>query len=84
MTFVLFCAIILNMRDIRAIRQIVEDLKEVKKNYRYSFKELAEMFHVDTKTIGQWFNKESIPRPVYIPMIKKLVEISKEKKAKKL
>ena len=72
------------MRDIRAIRQIVEDLFALKTNYRYSFKELATMFHVDQKTISRWFNKESIPRPVYIPMIKKLIEIDKEKKAKKL
>ena len=72
------------MRDIRAIRQIVEDLFEVKKHYRYSLKELAAMFHVDQKTISRWFRKESVPRPVYIPMIKKLIEIDKEKKAKKL
>jgi len=67
------------MRDIKAIRQIVEDLFELKKKYRYSFKELSDMFHVDQKTIGRWFNKESIPQPVYIPMIKKLIEIDKEK-----
>ena len=73
-----------DMRDIRAIRQIVEDLFALKTNYRYSFKELAAMFHVDQKTIGRWFRKESVPRPVYIPMIKKLIEIDKEKKAKKL
>jgi len=72
------------MRDIRAIRQILEDLHEVKTKYRYSLKALAEMFHVTERTVRRWFNEESLPQPVYIPMIEKLVEIDKEKKAKKL
>ncbi|MBE3138921.1 MAG: hypothetical protein IMZ63_03810 [Actinobacteria bacterium] len=72
------------MQDIKAIRKIVEGLFELKTKYRYSLKELADMFHVDPKTIGRWFNEESLPRPVYVPMIKKLIEIDKEKKEKKL
>jgi len=72
------------MRDIRAIRQILEDLHKVKTKYRYSLKALAEMFQVSDRTVKRWFNEESIPQPVYIPMIKKLVEIGKEKKVKKL
>jgi len=70
---------LINMKDLKAIRQIVDDLFALKTKYRYSFKELAEMFHVDPKTISRWFNKESVPQPVYVPMIKKLIEIDKEK-----
>ena len=72
------------MRDIRAIRQILKDLHEFNQIYRYKLKDLAKMFQVDERTVRRWFNEESIPRPVYVPMIKKLVEIGKEKKAKKL
>ena len=72
------------MRDIKAIRQILNDLYEVKMKYRYSLKALAEMFHVSERTVRRWFKEGKIPQPVYIPMIKKLVEIDKEKKEKKL
>ena len=84
MTSVSFYAIILTMRDIQAIRQIVEDLLELKKRRRFPLQELAKMFHCSERTISRWFNKESVPRPVYVPMIKKLIEIDKEKKEKKL
>ena len=82
MTFVLFYAIIFTMRDIQAIREIVEELIKVKKRRRFSIKELAKMFDVRERTIGRWFNKENLPQPVYIPMIKKLIEIDKEKTKK--
>ena len=84
MTFVSFYAIILTMRDIRAIKQIIKDLHKFNAIYRYSFKELAKMFQVSERTISRWFNGENLPQPVYIPMIKKLIEISKEKKEKRL
>ena len=67
------------MRDIQAIRQIVEELIKVKKRRRFSIKELAKMFDVRERTIGRWFNKENLPQPVYIPMIKKLIEIDNER-----
>ena len=67
------------MRDIQAIRQIVEELIKVKKRRRFSIKELAKMFDVRERTIGRWFNKENLPQPVYVPMIKKLIEIDKER-----
>ena len=67
------------MRDIKAIRQIVDELLKVKKRRRFSIKELAKMFNVRERTIGRWFNKENLPQPVYIPMIKKLIEIDNER-----
>ena len=70
------------MRDIQAIRQIVEELIKVKKRRRFSIKELAKMFHVSERTIGRWFYEGKIPQPVYVPMIKKLIEIDKEKTKK--
>ena len=67
------------MKDLNAIRQIVDDLIELKDRRRFPLSELAKMFHVDKRTIKRWFDKENIPLPVYIPMIEKLIEISKEK-----
>ena len=72
------------MQDIKAIRKIVEDLFELQQRRGFPLYELAEMFHVDERTIRRWFKMENVPRPVYIPMIKKLLEIDKEKKSKKL
>jgi len=68
------------MQDIKAIRKIIEELSELKQRRRFPLHELAEMFHVDEKTISRWLKMENLPRPVYIPMIKKLIEIDKEKK----
>ena len=67
------------MKDLNAIRQIVDDLIELKDRRRFPLSELAKMFHVDERTIRRWVNKESVPQPVYVPMIQKLIEIDKEK-----
>ena len=67
------------MKDIKEIRKIVDDLIELKDRRRFPLTELAKMFHVDERTIRRWINKESVPQPVYVPMIEKLIEIDKEK-----
>lgn len=80
MTFVLFRAIILAMKDIKAIKQSVKELFELQERLRYPIRELAEMLHVNTRTIRRWKDKESLPHSVYVPMINKLLEVEKKGK----
>lgn len=68
------------MRDIKDVKRTVDELFELKKRLRYPTKELAKMFHVSVRTIQKWGNRTHLPQPVYIPMIKKLVEIGKKGK----
>lgn len=72
------------MRDIKDVKKSVKDLFELQERLRYPIGELAEMFHVDTRTIRRWKKMESLPRPVYVPMINKLLEVEKKKRSEKL
>ena len=60
------------------IDELIDKLSKIKNKRRFKVFELAKMFRVDVKTIQRWLNKESVPRQVYIPMIKKFIE-SEEK-----
>lgn len=68
------------MRDIQGLKQIIVDLYELKKRLHYSLEELSKMFDCSTRTIRRWFNMENLPTQVYIPKIKKLLTIDKEKR----
>ena len=69
------------MRNIKEIKQTIKELFEVRKRIRFPYKELAKMFCVDLKTLYRWENEENIPNDVYLPMIRKFIEISKKNKS---
>jgi len=70
----------LQMKNIEEIKQTIKELFEVRKRIKFPYKELAKMFYVDSKTLYRWENGESIPNNVYLPMIRKFIEISKKNK----
>ena len=69
------------MRDIQK-EQIIIELFELKKRLHYSLEKLAKMFNCSTRTIRRWFDMESLPTQVYVPRIKELLKIDKERKQK--
>lgn len=69
------------MKNIEEIKQTIKELFEERKRIRFPYKELAKMFFVDPKTLYRWENGESIPNKVYLPMIRKFIEISKKDKS---
>ena len=70
------------MRDIQGLKQIIVDLYELKKRLHYSLEDLSKMFNCSTRTIRRWFDMESLPTQVYVPRIKELLKIDKERKQK--
>ena len=70
------------MRDIQGLKQIIVDLYELKKRLHYSLEDLSKMFNCSTRTIRRWFDMESLPTQVYVPKIKELLKIDKERKQK--
>jgi len=68
------------MKNIEETKQIIKELFKLREKLRFPLKELAKMFSVNLKTLYRWKNGESIPNEVYLPMIRKFIELSKTKR----
>jgi len=62
------------------IEAIINKLFEIANHKNYTIKELAEMFHVEPKTITRWKKRKHLPRQVYVPMIKKFIQLEEQYK----
>jgi len=69
------------MKDKKEIKQLVKEMFEIVDKLNISYTELAKMLRLRSiKSLYRWKNGECMPQLVYIPMIKKLVELFKERK----
>jgi len=68
------------MKNREETKQLIEELFKTKERLKFPLEELARMFSVNRKTLYRWKNNESVPNRVYLPMIKKFIELSKKKK----
>ncbi len=68
------------MRNIEEIKQIIKELFRIRKKLKFRYKELANMFKVNIRTLSRWEDGNNIPNEVYLPMIKKFIELSKTKR----
>ena len=62
------------------IKQLIKELFKARKRLNYRYSKFVEMFHVNRRTLSRWENGDNIPNEVYLPMIKKFIELSKTKK----
>jgi predicted transcriptional regulator len=68
------------MKDKKERKQLVKEMFENVDRLHISYTELARMLRLSVKSLYRWKNGECMPQLVYIPMIKKLVELFKERK----